>query len=719
MSRTIRTPEELNDCLLENDRSVSHWELNLRRGGNNAQAAFDERIESIVENAPHNTEVLSIDLSLRGLTGSRAAGIAEMLRLLPGLLSVRLQVGQGRRPNSPSPSDKELKDAASLIVGGLARNDKSSLVYFCCEVDCGPEAILALFDRHSELETLVLHCPDSPDFADATAHGLTRLRSLKAILVDSKVKGPVQTILPACFTLQLRELTVWLANLPDPKQTMRSLLSCMPTLEILSVASDQSLSLISLQGPISSSLQELSIRRCAFADENGLPSTHPSFVNRTLLRLHFEHCTFAHETLLLLLQQQFQGLEKLSFESCSGPLVDQSGPWHHLIRGLPSLQLFRAGGGASDTYPEQSSSPPPPPFPTNAVLYGVASALAIREKPLDLDLFLNPGTPFAPALYALVRHCKRSFELIAAQLSGTNLDHVCRGLKAPNCQLQKLSLTLNLAARRDRDLTAVFEATRCCQHLQSLILTANPSEAPTYTMDDSACQALSDLLHSSTVLSILHLNRFAMSLEGFGRVVSGLAACKTARSVIFHDGSLHPGSLGLLRSRLDDVAQLEVLDLHVANNVGPDLLGFLREASHKLPKLRSLTLAHEMSDEDQVAREAAADACVDFVKTNTSLIEMEILELEKSIEVQDQKIQFYTSLNGLGRRYLHPSYDSMPLSLWPTILARMTGENHQGELQYFLRHKPALVQTRNGGMRRNHRGDFVNAATNASEGIDD
>jgi len=118
-------------------------------------------------------------------------------------------------------------------------------------------------------------------------------------------------------------------------------------------------------------------------------------------------------------------------------------------------------------------------------------------------------------------------------------------------------------------------------------------------------------------------------------------------------------------------------------------------------------LDDEMPDDDLEVREAVADACVDFVKTNTSIIDLEFLKRHEPSKTQRKEIRFFLSLNRLGRRYLHPSFDSLPLALWPKILARMTGADRQGALRYFLRHRPALVRTRNGGVRRNHRGNDV------------
>jgi len=157
MSETIHTPSELHTCLLRNDRTIGHWELSFRGGGGRDTTALSTdlyaRIESIVGNAPQNVHVHSIDLSLRGITGTMAPGIAEMLRPLPGLQRFRLQVQVSGRPSRRLDTpDKKLQDvAAGLVVGGLWRNDKSSLHFFNCEADCGPEAILALFARHSEL----------------------------------------------------------------------------------------------------------------------------------------------------------------------------------------------------------------------------------------------------------------------------------------------------------------------------------------------------------------------------------------------------------------------------------------------------------------------------------------------------------------------------------------------------------------------------------------
>lgn len=69
-----------------------------------------------------------------------------MLSLLPNLQRVVLKSdNETRKPL------RKLKDAARLVAGGLARNEKASLRFFRCEVDCGPEAIVALLSRHCEL----------------------------------------------------------------------------------------------------------------------------------------------------------------------------------------------------------------------------------------------------------------------------------------------------------------------------------------------------------------------------------------------------------------------------------------------------------------------------------------------------------------------------------------------------------------------------------------
>ena len=209
------------------------------------------------------------------------------------------------------------------------------------------------------------------------------------------------------------------------------------------------------------------------------------------------------------------------------------------------------------------------------MLSGVASALEIRDQPLNLDLSLQPTTRFAPALCDVVRHSNGTFGLSATRKSRTNLEHICRGLAAPNCRLQRLSLSLDFATQRDRDVTAVFDAARSCQHLQSLTLMNNPGGALTY-MDDDTCQALSDLLRSSAVLTSLQLSSFALSLEEFGLVVSGLAACPTILEVYFPGGILQPGSLELLRPHLDDVAKVTAIISfrYIYNPIGMYVNGF-------------------------------------------------------------------------------------------------------------------------------------------------
>ena len=83
---------------------------------------------------------------------------------------------------------------------------------------------------------------------------------------------------------------------------------------------------------------------------------------------------------------------------------------------------------------------------------------------------------------------------------------------------------------------------------------------------------------------------------------------------------------------------------------------------------------------------------------NPHLHNLEILvPWEKRFHTQCDELRFILRLNRLGRLHLHPSHD-VPLALWPTIFARMTDSiDDRGALQYFLRHKPALVRTRNGG----------------------
>lgn len=148
----IRTAEELSDCLLRNDPTSDHWKLDF--SGAHAMSGFERCIHSIVLHAPHSNAVRSIDLSLRKVSAARAAGIAEMLSLLPNLRRFSLEHGTGTEVpvDEPIRQTKKLTETARLVVSGLARNEKSSLRHFFCEVDCGPEAIMALFVRHSELE---------------------------------------------------------------------------------------------------------------------------------------------------------------------------------------------------------------------------------------------------------------------------------------------------------------------------------------------------------------------------------------------------------------------------------------------------------------------------------------------------------------------------------------------------------------------------------------
>lgn len=122
--------------------------------------------------------------------------------------------------------------------------------------------------------------------------------------------------------------------------------------------------------------------------------------------------------------QQFQRLEKLFFHGCCGPARDQSAPW--LILCLPSLRLFHAKNDRWAQVVERSV------FPTDPVLSGLASALAIRDTPLDVTLHLDPDSRFAPSLCDLVRHSQGAVDLCGSQWPVANLDRISRGLEAPN-----------------------------------------------------------------------------------------------------------------------------------------------------------------------------------------------------------------------------------------------------------------------------------------------
>lgn len=171
------------------------------------------------------------------------------------------------------------------------------------------------------------------------------------------------------------------------------------------------------------------------------------------------------------------------------------------------------------------------------------------------------------------------------------------------------------------------------------------------------------------------------------------------------DGSLKQGSLELLRSHLDDLALLEELTLDDCNEANAIVLRFLRDATIKLPRLRSLYLGNWTADEDLEAQEAASNACVEYVKTNPHLRKLEVFQLMKPFPTHRNELSFFLRLNRFGRLHLHPSLE-VPLALWPKILAGMTGSFEDcGALQYFLRHKPALVRARNGsGIKRFSRG---------------
>ena len=155
-------------------------------------------MESIVLHAPQCGAVWRIDLSLNDLSVVRAAVIAEMLSLLPNLRRVGLQ----SYPYTDLPQSDELTDAARLVVSGLARNEKASLRHFICQYDCGPEAIVALFFRHSELEEVDIACPvASYELANAAAFGLARLRRLRELQFN--IGGPAEVIFPALSALPL------------------------------------------------------------------------------------------------------------------------------------------------------------------------------------------------------------------------------------------------------------------------------------------------------------------------------------------------------------------------------------------------------------------------------------------------------------------------------------------------------------------------------------
>lgn len=222
---------------------------------------------------------------------------------------------------------------------------------------------MALFARHSELERPV-----------PRVHRRGRVRP-SAAPASERSDGPpqrrVDLIYPALFSLSLlRELNVWLGDLPDPRSALLGLLSCHPNLEKLEVVADQAE--VSLCVVVSPSLREIILSQCHFEDTE--PSIHPSLVNRTLTKLVLARCTFPNDASLLLLQQ-FQGLENLVFSVCCGPVVEQPAPWFHLIRGLPVLRHFHAQWDWIAGHPESRV------FPADQVLSGVASALAIRANP--------------------------------------------------------------------------------------------------------------------------------------------------------------------------------------------------------------------------------------------------------------------------------------------------------------------------------------------------
>ena len=263
---------------------------------------------------------------------------------------------------------------------------------------------MGLFSLHAKLKRVDLKWSvASYEFADAVAFGLARLRRLLALQFN--IGGLAEVIIPALCTLPLlRELDVWLGKLPDLTKPLRSLLTCLPTLEKLKVASNEAI--VSLRGPVSPSLREVIVVNCCFEDSE--PRIHPSFVNRTLTKFELRRCTFADETSLLMLQQ-FQGLENLYFSGCCGPIIDQAATWFRLIQYLPSLRLFHAENEPWTEDVERSV------FPTDPVFSGVASALAIRDTPLDVTLYLDPDSRFAPSLYDLVRHSRGAVVLCGRQ----------------------------------------------------------------------------------------------------------------------------------------------------------------------------------------------------------------------------------------------------------------------------------------------------------------
>lgn len=256
-------------------------------------------------------------------------------------------------------------------------------------------------------------------------------------------------------------------------------------------------------------------------------------------------------------------------------------------------------------------------------------------------------------------------------------------MQAPNCRLQEIDLRLDLATLRDRGFTPLFEAAQSCRHLKVLKVAGElDADYGSSELDNDACQALSDLLRSSAVLATLSLANFSFTLEALAILASGLASCKSATALLLPECKMSEGSLELVRTHLDELAHLEELALVVSDEECPDVLRFLRDATLKLPRLRSLCLDNWTDDTDLEALEAVANTCVEYAMANPHLHNLEILvPWEKRFHTQRNELRFILRLNRLGRLHLHPSHD-IPLALWPTILARMTDSiDDRGALQ--------------------------------------
>lgn len=91
---------------------------------------------------------------------------------------------------------------------------------------------------------------------------------------------------------------------------------------------------------------------------------------------------------------------------------------------------------------------------------------------------------------------------------------------------------------------------------------------------------------------------------------------------------------------------------------------------------------------------------MEYFKTNPHLRKLEFFRRDITLPNHGNELRFFLPLNHLGRRHVYPS-DDVPVALWPTILARMTGSfDDRGALYYFLRRKAALVRARDGGVKR-------------------